>query len=1836
MLFVNFLCLLYLMLLVNGLTVSKNIDNSYFDERVDSLHDLEYTTRYKSKHDKFLHKHRRIKSGVTTPTSKIPVRVTTPQANSTEATYKAQHYKLHKSTKRRIGGFWRKFKIKEDKKLEREKRLKYQTGNLQYKRPLYGSGYEGIDNKLVTKKKKYSYPISFEKKKRETRNEVTNISNKQKNEKSFKNMEVNITPYEKFNGTVKETTHMKAISTDEELKNVLNTMTTKVAELKHLYGMEKYKPIYPSTHKVPYTTKHTTTQSTTENLDIPGTAQLEALLNDIKEKALHLIVEQNPDITDLITNTVTEATFEADPLLTHLEINSPAFSLYTFITLNSDFGKRDINITKSDDEKSTVVDMSTNYNREGRSVAEDAMTAAQSIEDILQKEMKNIYKKVKNKVSGDFRKEVEKVKTTLKPQSKKTCSKDPPAKQPITTKPATEINKKSKSTTQLLQNRVDRKSGKHTKVTEQELTTTPTADDYALLTLYEQMLTKTCQNNIMNMVTAQDRIKRNKRNKKLVSKRNFETLFDQNLKEDVKKLYEDREEIPDDLEYNFEVNIPEVSTAETATEPDYSQSANNEAQSQHEMEDDGNTEMTPYDDNSYEGLSSKISYNEYVNGYKHYLNFQKEQANEKFSNLIRYQAHRHHSVDDIGKYILNKIPQLPSRDKRFFEYEDDHDSSTKNEESWFKKHFYMFIDNGTPKKYHTSQTVSLKSPTPDPYDKSGRKMEDMERSELDDKLRVSPEAEENAIDINLEKLSQVLEEHKATPAALPVQDNAFKESVLKNAGKRHGHIFKSFTPPHIINRVFGKDHKGLEGSEVESNNLGLIANSLEAGYLKDKNNKDISFLCTNELNRKKRNTKELQEKPITFGDKLMFQTKKSAKLVNLTKKKTDNAKVGCVDIGLVVPPTAIVKLRGTKRKDSKLKKLLQKLHLSKSNKKVKRNNQSTKYMRKQRSNPFQKLKNIFKSTPKSKVLKAGSHLSDYDIMSPHIDTFKPMKYNKVLDIEEMKKQIPNITAEMSVDPSAKYASRVNSWNPRTTEKRLTDFTVHLNTTLTSLHINPATNSPPLVEGYNKFPITKTTKKSKSHNIESLLKVKVETKSSSGPYKQIISFPQHMPLNDIKDQVENIFIKITSDPSNKINPTDDSTESKYLMNNKMPVNKDILKLDINSFYTKMPKKKKYSKPNSKIRPNSEIHTILDLEQNSEFVDDDSYVQTSKPKFNVNEITAQSPVSMLIPTDSLLTLGHSVHDEEKEKYKPYPDYFSDLLMWNKDILNSDKVPSPWRDILKNMNRELDYTTPDISEIQQEIIQINDGTNVNVNNFKETPISTYIHKSITPRNWLQSMVVEKPPIGKSILIEQEKKFVKFDPKITDRHLKAADFVNELNKFAKTLSDETKYKLNKIHAVPEHCLGNKDNKDQSAILVDTTLLAYDDDVNYISTLTPRELSKNALKSANVENNAAASLKAKTNKQPLQYFATPLPMKMTDFEDFLKANRLDVESVTSPIVDLPTMDAYASKKSSRAKSIKKVRPTIAKKKHKPTRTKTKFKTHERRVTKASTLSIVNNMKDSENQFDYLNDLEKDIFNDYDFEEKERFKRYNEHYNSYFTNFNQDTNQWSRANKGMQKHKPDVPKQFINEESDFKSNEIAETTEDMTPKDFEITIINFGDINKLTDEYAPIQSETTTTTEASEKFLKNAIKTPLSVDFIEKGSKDTEFLHKLHNDLFYDHAYTKRKETTTGMTETIKIEETTMPTPPLAFHEAVWKKMPIKTYHEPKRVRISSQSYKYDIIYHHPEKYKKDRGTHLPSYIITTEVTTPEELYPSYNTSLAQENQMWLEVTAARRGSFEK
>lgn len=176
---------------------------------------------------------------------------------------------------------------------------------------------------------------------------------------------------------------------------------------------------------------------------------------------------------------------------------------------------------------------------------------------------------------------------------------------------------------------------------------------------------------------------------------------------------------------------------------------------------------------------------------------------------------------------------------------------------------------------------------------------------------------------------------------------------------------------------------------------------------------DDSFLFNSDLDRFRRNAKKQTKVNEKEENRRVAHTTILNKLDNVKlDKKKSKEKIGCVSI--VPQPTAIVNLHKANVKGSKIKKLLSKLHFHKKNKNIKKEKRHC--TRVQRFNPIKKLKNMFKQTRQgSDMVHNNDAAQDYNLITSHIDTFKPVKYDQIPSIDELRNQVPNISGDIATN-----------------------------------------------------------------------------------------------------------------------------------------------------------------------------------------------------------------------------------------------------------------------------------------------------------------------------------------------------------------------------------------------------------------------------------------------------------------------------------------------------------------------------------------------------------------------------------------------------------------------------------------------------------------------------------------------------------------------------------------------------------------------------------------------------------------------------------------------------
>ncbi|CAH2107530.1 unnamed protein product [Euphydryas editha] len=492
------------------------------------------------------------------------------------------------------------------------------------------------------------------------------VSSKEMNIKDFEIFK-NIQDYQKYDSNLWKPHKSTAAATDYNTKISVKPLHEN-KNLKKIYGYdqnsflsdEKEERLLENNNN---SASDINMKSTNDDMEFLGTAEIETVLNEMKHREIQMITQNEPSVSDLISSTVTEATFTSNAFLRKQKICT-GFSFCTFLP----FCNHNKNIT----QYNITNDNKKQHNIFIRSLKEDSYTLANNIENMLQKKCKNVFKKIKNKLSNDYNKEVNKTKVTVKDELNKLCNKTrivTNSSQANTTSALPETKSMPEIKSSLREkhyNRRNRTRNNYISTTSHSIPVL--SDDYSMLSVFELLLTKSHENNVMNMLST----------KSLPAKR---------------RISPEKSIVYTNKKKNVKVGLVDVNSEDTTV---------------YEL----NNRYNVTDDTSYEAISNKIAYNDYVNGYKYYLNYQKNYDDKKYSNLVRYQAHKHHKVDDIGKFILNKIPQLPTTrlKRKFVESDtlDDQEISTKSEDSWFKKHFFIFLDRDPSKKFHSSQTVTFK------------------------------------------------------------------------------------------------------------------------------------------------------------------------------------------------------------------------------------------------------------------------------------------------------------------------------------------------------------------------------------------------------------------------------------------------------------------------------------------------------------------------------------------------------------------------------------------------------------------------------------------------------------------------------------------------------------------------------------------------------------------------------------------------------------------------------------------------------------------------------------------------------------------------------------------------------------------------------------------------------------------------------------------------------------------------------------------------------------------------------------------------------------------------
>ncbi|CAG5005666.1 unnamed protein product [Parnassius apollo] len=1526
--------------------------------------------------------------------------------------------------------------------------------------------------------------------------------------------------------------YQPVIKQDNELS--LSEMTTKIDYLKEKYStgprpqnFTKYMPFLANSFNAYNLNKYKSSTTSTTLLkiddfdkDFSDTDEIEDLLNVMKMRAIQIIANKTPLVTDIVSSFGTETVFETVPSFKDIFSLGRTFSTGNYIPINT------YDVTKLPPTVKTI--MARNIYKSPKqktNVKREVVTNG--------KVLRKMYNNFKNQLSN----EIKESQTALKNETKYWANK-------FTDKHTINCKTKKNSASQLFgyedyddlgsnQNR-DRKSnlkqGKSKQIAGNSTYTIPLKDnDYPMLSLYEKLLSKPHQNNLITMPTTESIKKRNAVENHVIYNRN----------QNIFSYFEDKEK---------DIGIP-YKVVDPMDEYDEYENIQNEKPTK-KFGPTPQKNKKPYGKTTtFKDLADKLSYNDYVNGYKHYLKFQKEQGAQNYSNLVRYQAHRHHSVDDIGKFILNKLPQVPERHKRAFydesETTEDLDISTKNEESWFKKHFYLFIDSGQPKKFHSSETVSLR-PSVAETDKvrhlstenSIKKPSTMKARQIQKKIE----------ETDLDRLSNVLEKYKnhPTPSTTTHQryiSNGYHttSAVVTNYGTADVSVkFKD-----MIEKLFGgkKLRNAKPLSELEYRNTEKRNMVTEA---------DIDLLLDNSLKRSKRNSyaRDTNNEYQLYHSYLPQEEIKS-KLSSDLSSPTTYKNYGYVDVNVITRPTAVVKLREAK-KESKFKKFFKHLGFHFHKKKDKEIKKSKIHKREsmnrvQRSNPLKKLKKMFNVRIDGKP-DTRSKGFDYDIIDTHVSSFKPFRHDKTSYLEDNDVEIPNVTEDVLY--KTKTVGNDISYNAP----------VLKNSYLAKKNFQ-----------HNPMKYNFMNASDKYNYIDDPSEILISTKYS--PQKpQVIPKKSSSSKDDVAIDEENYQeteavignikrqVKLSEKPHNI---TSQNTEKRKLtsLRHRYHTIPDYFK-DFERWHNDLLHSEKFTTWQS-------------------ILDDINYSN----KYNAPNVTFLK--KELSRMHEFLNINHDENIED--------DNNRDMLKGIKKQMLTTKAVT---NIMKRKTAKAALRNSSLKN--KNLVKREGGTNSNFSiyhNSNEGKFDTHQNYSITnsqPKNLSRIMNEEYHklihPFSHNVQIEDSSK--------TD-------------------------KASKGTTTPK----NTDNTPETTYFIDTSLLAYDDGPNFITEEVTEAIDEPTLQSSlGMHVVDAVNSVTRFHKVPEQYFATPIPMENKDFDKFLKENYLDVISVTSPL-------HHSSRKTTKNDRQPQYDSTSL----------INFKNLPEQYNKLKQSLKMSKYLEFKNMSENTKDWNFDSISIQNLSKKynvgSKLEPKNTFVNKYKSNINRDYDEKRRKRASFKPSQPEKPiagfldygtySKYSKLKDHFKNverkDEETKETEHSTSNildELEGTVIDYDNSedpqfeNTKANEQSNIKGESTTKGEQFKKSLQKNEKKPLhknvtinqfdhKTNSTKKGSAEskkqlkTNVTHKIpgkakphgnhpmHNNLLFNYVYGD------GKTQIIKKPYGNVPY--ILTNDSHHNyKGPIKMSRDskladpnirvekssnPKRIQITSNSYKYDIIY---------------------------------------------------------
>lgn len=304
----------------------------------------------------------------------------------------------------------------------------------------------------------------------------------------------------------------------------------------------------------------------------------------------------------------------------------------------------------------------------------------------------------------------------------------------------------------------------------------------------------------------------------------------------------------------------------------------------------------------------------------------------------------------------------------------------------------------------------------------------------------------------------------------------------------------------------------------------------------------------------------------------------------------------------------------------------------------------------------------------------------------------------------------------------------------------------------------------------------------------------------------LSPPLPTSLEDIKSEIDSIQMRLSIPP-----PTSETTTprvatkkstQKYVSSKRIYVPAHIQAIRWKQPMTE-PKDLKIQTKLTRIAkfPLSHFHNVKinPVLESPQIVNENSNLQKRTVNEKRPKIKVKKSLGAYVTVTPKYAPSSAYNDFGKsERYKPYPDYFNDLLMWHGDLLNTDKVTSPqWENILKDIKQDTEFSTLSMTDMQKELMNIKEFLKMDevsskpivtaIAKFKEKP-QTKAKKDKTrnakrKQDYIRTVAVKDNTMAQTndIIIQGEAKyyhFIKQPERNPEKYIQAADLINNLNK--------------------------------------------------------------------------------------------------------------------------------------------------------------------------------------------------------------------------------------------------------------------------------------------------------------------------------------------------------------------------------------------------------------------------------------------------------------------------